>query len=150
MALVGAYRYAQELLHPQRTCPYEDGKDPTKVLLGCRIHCRRYFIAGQAEDEATAKTAIAAINKLYTIEHDADNASFSTEERKEKRLLPQSRCCISCRYTPTLLNLIKLLGTSQIFAGSSKLHKVIPESYRNRYVSGRTLSKEGFLITSKG
>lgn len=54
-------------------------------MLGCWIHCRRYFIAGLTEDEATAKTAIAAINRLYTIEHDADIAGFSIEERKEKR-----------------------------------------------------------------
>ena len=60
-------------------------KDPTKVMLGCWIHCRRYFIAGLVEDEATAKTAIAAINRLYTIEHDADIAALSIEERKEKR-----------------------------------------------------------------
>lgn len=46
-------------------------KDPTKVMLGCWIHCRRYFIAGLTEDEATARIAIAAINRLYTIEHDA-------------------------------------------------------------------------------
>ena len=60
-------------------------KDPTKVMLGCWIHCRRYFIAGLAENEAAAKTAIAAINRLYTIEHDADIAGLSIEERKEKR-----------------------------------------------------------------
>lgn len=57
-------------------------KDPTKVMLGCRIHCRRYFIAGLTEDEATARTAIAVINRLYTIEHDADIAGLSIEERK--------------------------------------------------------------------
>ena len=27
-------------------------KDPTKVMLGCWIHCRRYSIAGLVEDEA--------------------------------------------------------------------------------------------------
>ena len=70
-------------------------KDPSKVMLGCWIHCRRYFIAGLVEDEATAKTAIAAIDRLYTTEHDADIAGLSIEERKEKRLLPQSRCCVS-------------------------------------------------------
>lgn len=60
-------------------------KDPTKVMLGCRIHCRRYFLAGLTEDEATARIAIAAINSLYTIEHDADIAGLRIEERKEKR-----------------------------------------------------------------
>lgn len=60
-------------------------KDSSKVMLGCWIHCRRYFLAGVAEDEATAMTAIASINKLYSIEHDADIAGLSIEERKEKR-----------------------------------------------------------------
>lgn len=60
-------------------------KDPTKVMLGCWIHCRRYFIAGLAEDESTAKTAIAAINRLYSIEHDADIAGLGPNQRKEKR-----------------------------------------------------------------
>ena len=44
------------------------------------------------------------------------------------------------RTSPTLLKFVKLRGTSQNFADSSKLRKVTPESYRNRYVSGRTLS----------
>lgn len=61
-------------------------KDPTKLMLGCWVHCRRYFIAAMTEDESTAKTAIAAINRLYTIEHDADIGGLSLEERKEKRL----------------------------------------------------------------
>ena len=60
-------------------------KDPTKVMLGCWIHCRRYFIAGLVEDEAAARIAIAAINRLYSIEHDADIAGLSIGERKEKR-----------------------------------------------------------------
>lgn len=60
-------------------------KDPTKVMLGCWIHCRRYFLAGMDEDESAARTAIAAINKLYSIEHDADIAGLSIDERKEKR-----------------------------------------------------------------
>lgn len=60
-------------------------KDPTKVMLCCWIHCRRYFIDGLTEDEASAGTAIAAINRLYKIEYDADIAGLSIEERKEKR-----------------------------------------------------------------
>lgn len=60
-------------------------KDPTKIMLGCWIHCRRYFIAGMIEDEASARMAIAAINKLYSIEHDADIAGLSLDERREKR-----------------------------------------------------------------
>lgn len=60
-------------------------KDPTKVMLGCWIHCRRYFLSGLVEDEVAARTAIAAINKLYSIEHDADIARLSPDERKEKR-----------------------------------------------------------------
>jgi len=60
-------------------------KDPTKIMLGCWIHCRRYFLAGMDEDESTANTAITAINKLYSIEHDADIAGLGIDERKEKR-----------------------------------------------------------------
>ena len=58
---------------------------PTLRRLSEAFDNRRYFIAGLAEDEATAKAAIAAINRLYTIEHDADIAGLSIEERKEKR-----------------------------------------------------------------
>jgi len=59
--------------------------DPTKIMLGCLVHARRYLINGRMEDAKTADTAIAAINKLYSIEHDADIAGLSYDERRDLR-----------------------------------------------------------------
>lgn len=60
-------------------------QDPTKIMLGCWIHCRRYYIKALDEDEKAASKAIAVINKLYSIEHDADIAGITLDQRKEKR-----------------------------------------------------------------
>lgn len=91
--------------------------DPTKVMLGCLVHARRYLISGRSEDAPTADTAIAAINRLYTIEHNADIARLSYDERRELRRRESY---------PILQDLEKYLSSkSNLYVEKSPMNKAI-------------------------
>ena len=54
--------------------------------LACWAHARRKFFDAQKEDRKKAEFALLQIQKLYAIEREADEQSFSAEQRKELRL----------------------------------------------------------------
>lgn len=59
--------------------------DSTKIMLGCWVHCRRYYKNALNEAPQDAQFAIGVIDKLYTIEHNADIDKVTDAERKERR-----------------------------------------------------------------
>ena len=56
------------------------------TLFGCWAHARRKFTEALDENRALATQALCHIGKLYKVESEADEAGFSIEERKEKRI----------------------------------------------------------------
>lgn len=59
--------------------------NPNIVTLACLSHWRRYWCRALDEDEKVASEAIALINKLYSIEHDAIIQKLTPEEKCKLR-----------------------------------------------------------------
>jgi transposase len=79
--------YAQCDAASQHDGLFVDGSGRTEV--GCMAHCRRKFFAAAPTDGAVAKIALAFIQRLYRIEHEARGAT--PEERtalRRRRALP--------------------------------------------------------------
>lgn len=55
------------------------------LLLGCWVHCRRYFFDALSEDRDKAEYALEQIRMLYTIESMCDDKELSYEERAAER-----------------------------------------------------------------
>ena len=56
------------------------------TLVGCWAHARRKYVDALEENRTLATQAIHYIGKLYKIESEANEAGFTAEERKEKRI----------------------------------------------------------------
>lgn len=91
-AVVG--RFSRELLANYVGLAQCDGYDACEqfermkgiTLFGCWAHARRKFTEALDENRALATQALCHIGKLYKVESEADEAGFSIEERKEKRI----------------------------------------------------------------
>jgi transposase len=61
-------------------------KEQALIHLCCWAHVRRLFFEAQTNDRARAETALGFIGRLYTIEEQARQGQFPTDERKQVRL----------------------------------------------------------------
>ena len=100
-----------------------EGKDDI-TMYGCWAHARRKFADALEENKTVASQAIYYISQLYKVENEADDAKFTAEQRKEKRIkesypvlqvfekwlidtypkvAPKSKCGTAIAYTYSLL-----------------------------------------------
>ena len=100
-----------------------EGKDDI-TMYGCWAHARRKFADALEENKTVASQAIYYISQLYKVENEVDDAKFTADQRKEKRLkesypvlqvfekwlidtypkvAPKSKCGTAIAYTYSLL-----------------------------------------------